>query len=185
MSQQAEAQRADQQKQKIENLGGSYMASHMPRAFAVSVLAAVTFAPSSAAVAQDWKCYTYQSAPASPVNIGLQRMAENIRAVTNGRINVKCSVGGALPIDANSIAPALSDGVLGLREHREHFRLRAACRDGCPARAVRQQCRVRRQGMAGAEAGHRPRVREARHEDLSVSITIRRRSCSAPRARRR
>ena len=87
------------------------MASHILRAFALSV-AAVTVAPSSGAVAQDWKCYTYQSAPASPVNIGLQRMAENIRAVTNGRINVKCSVGGALPIDANSIAPALSDGVL-------------------------------------------------------------------------
>jgi TRAP-type C4-dicarboxylate transport system substrate-binding protein len=86
--------------------------AYMLRAVAASAVAALTFAPSSAAVAQDWKCYTYQSAPASPVNIGLQRMAENIRAVTNGRINVKCSVGGALPIDANSIAPALSDGVL-------------------------------------------------------------------------
>jgi len=83
----------------------------MLRALVVSVVAAVAFAPSSA-VAQDWKCYTYQSAPASPVNIGLQRMADNIRAATNGRINVKCSVGGALPIDANSIGPALSDGVL-------------------------------------------------------------------------
>ena len=88
------------------------MASHMLRAFALSVLAALTFAPSSAAVAEDWKCYTYQSAPASPVNVGLQRMADNIRAVTKGRVNVKCSVGGALPIDANSIAPAVSDGVL-------------------------------------------------------------------------
>ncbi len=43
---------------------------------------------------------------------GLQKMADDIGAVTKGRVNVKCSVGGALPIDANSIAPALSDGVL-------------------------------------------------------------------------
>ena len=83
----------------------------MSRAFAIVAATAVA-AILSPAVAQDWKCYTYQSAPASPVNIGLQRMADNIRAVTNCRINVKCSVGGALPIDANSIAPALSDGVL-------------------------------------------------------------------------
>ena len=34
------------------------MASHMLRAFALSAVAAVTFAPSGGAVAQDWKCYT-------------------------------------------------------------------------------------------------------------------------------
>ena len=67
---------------------------------------------SSGASAEDWKCYTYQAAPASPVNVGLQKMADNINAVTKGRVTVKCSVGGALPIDANSIAPAVTDGVL-------------------------------------------------------------------------
>ena len=78
---------------------------------AAALAAAATF-PSTGALAQDWKCYTYQAAPASPVNIGLQRMGDNIAAVTKDRVKVKCSVGGALPIDANSIGPALSDGVL-------------------------------------------------------------------------
>ena len=64
------------------------------------------------ASAQDWKCYTYQSAPTSPVVTGLQMLGDEINKITKGRVTVKCSVGGALPIDANSIAPALSDGVL-------------------------------------------------------------------------
>ena len=90
------------------------MASPNIKAIAVAALLAATGAAtgSTGAEAQDWKCYTYQSAPASPVVIGLQKMADTIAAVTKGRIAVKCSVGGALPIDANSIAPALSDGVL-------------------------------------------------------------------------
>lgn len=66
----------------------------------------------TAASAEDWKCYTYQSAPASPVVTGLQMLGEEIGKITKGRVNVRCSVGGALPIDANSIAPAMSDGVL-------------------------------------------------------------------------
>jgi TRAP-type C4-dicarboxylate transport system substrate-binding protein len=43
---------------------------------------------------------------------GLQMLGEELNKITKGRINVKCSVGGALPIDANSIAPAMSDGIL-------------------------------------------------------------------------
>lgn len=66
----------------------------------------------TAASAQDWKCYTYQSAPTSPVVTGLQMLGDEINKITKGRVTVKCSVGGSLPIDANSIAPALSDGVL-------------------------------------------------------------------------
>jgi TRAP-type C4-dicarboxylate transport system substrate-binding protein len=46
------------------------------------------------------------------VNTGLQKMADAVDAITKGRVTVKCSVGGALPIDANSIAPAVSDGIL-------------------------------------------------------------------------
>lgn len=64
------------------------------------------------ASAEDWKCYTYQSAPLSPTNVGLQKMGEEINKITKGRVNVRCSVGGALPIDANSIAPAMTDGVI-------------------------------------------------------------------------
>ncbi len=67
---------------------------------------------SGSAKAEDWKCYTYQSAPASPVVKGLESMGAKLKELTKGRVNVRCNVGGSLPIDANSIAPAMSDGVL-------------------------------------------------------------------------
>ena len=86
------------------------MASSSVKTIAAAALMAV--AGIAGASAEDWKCYTYQAAPASPVNVGLKKMADDIGAVTKGRVSVKCSVGGALPIDANSIAPAVSDGVL-------------------------------------------------------------------------
>src|SRR5690606_31741251 len=83
------------------------------KAIAAAAVVAGIFAMTPAAtLAENWKCYTYQSAPASPVNLGLQKIADEVNAITNGRVTVKCSVGGALPIDANSIAPAVSDGVL-------------------------------------------------------------------------
>lgn len=78
--------------------------------FALVIAGTMGFA--GTATAENWKCYTYQSAPASPVNIGLQKMADKLKELTDGRVNVKCSVGGSLPIDSNSIAPAMSDGVL-------------------------------------------------------------------------
>jgi TRAP-type C4-dicarboxylate transport system substrate-binding protein len=89
------------------------MASSTVRGIAAALVAAISMAGlSSGAVAENWKCYTYQAAPASPVNIGLKKMADFIGEATKGRISVKCSVGGALPIDANSIGPAVSDGVI-------------------------------------------------------------------------
>lgn len=66
----------------------------------------------TAASAEDWKCYTYQSGPMIPVVKGLEQIGAELTKATKGRVNVKCSLGGTLPIDANSIAPALSDGVL-------------------------------------------------------------------------
>lgn len=84
------------------------------RGVSVALAFAATSVLAGTASAEEWKCYTYQSAPASPVNIGLQKMADKLKEVTNGRVNVTCNVGGALPIDANSIAPAMSDGVLDI-----------------------------------------------------------------------
>lgn len=86
--------------------------SFMRPAVAGLVAAGLIGFGATAASAEDWKCYTYQSAPTSPVVIGLQQLGEEIGKITKGRVNVKCSVGGSLPIDANSIAPAVSDGVL-------------------------------------------------------------------------
>jgi TRAP-type C4-dicarboxylate transport system, periplasmic component len=80
-------------------------------AIALAIVGACGAVVGSAA-ASEWKCYTYQAAPASPVNIGLQKMADKLKEITGGEINMTCNVGGSLPIDANSIAPAISDGVL-------------------------------------------------------------------------
>lgn len=89
------------------------LSTSLVRPAVAGLLAAGLFGFSvSTASAEDWKCYTYQAAPASPVVKGLERLGEEINKITKGRVNVKCSVGGALPIDANSIAPAMSDGVL-------------------------------------------------------------------------
>ncbi len=83
------------------------------KATRVVLAAAVALGLTSAsALAENWKCYTYQSAPASPVNVGLEKLATEINVITSGRVNVKCSVGGALPIAAADIAPAVSDGVI-------------------------------------------------------------------------
>ncbi len=89
------------------------LSQHITRSAVAALMTAgvLSFGATSAS-AEDWKCYTYQSAPASPVVKGLERIGEEINKITKGRVNVKCSVGGALPIDANSIAPAMSDGVL-------------------------------------------------------------------------
>jgi TRAP-type C4-dicarboxylate transport system substrate-binding protein len=89
------------------------LSRHITRPAVAALMAAgVLGFGATGASAEDWKCYTYQSAPASPVVKGLERIGEEINKITKGRVNVKCSVGGALPIDANSIAPAMSDGVL-------------------------------------------------------------------------
>ena len=89
------------------------MATSTIRAVTAAFVAAVGMAGLSAvASAEDWKCYTYQAAPASPVVLGLKKMGEFVGGLTKGKVTVKCSVGGALPIDANSIAPAMADGVL-------------------------------------------------------------------------
>lgn len=79
-------------------------------AIVMAVAASIAF--SGSASAAEWKCYTYQSAPASPVVKGLEKMGAKLNEITGGEVNVTCNVGGSLPIDANSIAPAMSDGVL-------------------------------------------------------------------------
>ena len=87
-------------------------ANSLLRKVSMSLAVAGAFAVAGPAAAAEWKCYTYQAAPASPVNAGLKKMADKLKEITNGEVNMTCNVGGSLPIDANSIAPAISDGVL-------------------------------------------------------------------------
>jgi TRAP-type C4-dicarboxylate transport system substrate-binding protein len=82
------------------------------RGATITLALAGTMGLAGTAVADEWKCYTYQSAPASPVVKGLEMIGEKLNEITDGEVNVTCNVGGSLPIDANSIAPAMTDGVL-------------------------------------------------------------------------
>jgi TRAP-type C4-dicarboxylate transport system substrate-binding protein len=66
------------------------------------------------ASAEDWKCYHSISAATVPTYVALVRIAEDLEKITKGRVKVKCNVGGSLPIDANSISPAVADGILDL-----------------------------------------------------------------------
>jgi len=78
--------------------------------FAAGLLA--TGMSSGAAMAATWKCYTYIPSPTHAVYEGMVKIMERFRAATSGAIDFKCNVGGSLPIEANSIVPALADGVI-------------------------------------------------------------------------
>lgn len=69
---------------------------------------------SGAATAATWKCYTYIPSPTHAVYKGMVKIMERFRDATGGAIDFKCNVGGSLPIDANSIVPALANGVIDL-----------------------------------------------------------------------
>jgi len=78
--------------------------------FALACLSLVPW--SGTALAETWKCYTYHPSPAHAVFQGNVKIMERLKEATGGRIDYKCNVGGSLPIEANSIVPALGEGVI-------------------------------------------------------------------------
>lgn len=79
---------------------------------ALGALALSAGAMSGSAMAETWRCYTYNPSPTAPTYVAMVAAMEKLKAATDGRIEPKCSVAGALPIDANSIVPAVGQGVL-------------------------------------------------------------------------
>ena len=67
---------------------------------------------SGAAMADTWKCYTYHPSATHAVFEGIVKIMERLREATGGKMEFKCNVGGSLPIEANSIVPALGDNVI-------------------------------------------------------------------------
>lgn len=61
-----------------------------------------------------WKCYTYYSVLNHPIAQGTFRIGAEIEKITKGRVKAQCHVGGELPIDGNSITPAVGAGVLDI-----------------------------------------------------------------------
>jgi TRAP-type C4-dicarboxylate transport system substrate-binding protein len=52
--------------------------------------------------------------PTHPAYAGLEKIAKDVEAITDGKVTVQCSVGGSLPIKSDTIAQAVSDGVINL-----------------------------------------------------------------------
>ncbi|WP_421996871.1 TRAP transporter substrate-binding protein DctP [Reyranella sp.] len=62
--------------------------------------------------ATNWKTYSYNPTATHPAIVGLEKMAEQIDKATNGKIKMKVSVGGSLPISATDITQAVADNVV-------------------------------------------------------------------------
>lgn len=61
---------------------------------------------------QTWQCVSNTSSPTDPVYIRLAKLADEIGNASDGKIRVVCHPSGALPIEAGSVAQAVSDNVL-------------------------------------------------------------------------
>jgi TRAP-type transport system periplasmic protein len=83
---------------------------HWKTSLAAGLLAAVL--GSGSAAADTWKCYSYIPSPTHVVYTGMVKAMERFKEATGGAIDFRCNVGGSLPIDGNSIVPALDNGLL-------------------------------------------------------------------------
>lgn len=66
----------------------------------------------AAVPSQTWQCISNTSSPTDPVYVRLLKLADEIGKASDGKIHVVCHPAGALPIDASSVAQAVSDNVL-------------------------------------------------------------------------
>lgn len=81
---------------------------------AAVLIGAVVLSSTSLASADNWKCYTYIPSPTHVVYVGMVAAMERFKAETDGEIDFRCSVGGSVPIDGNSVVPALADGLIDI-----------------------------------------------------------------------
>lgn len=92
----------------------SYVSRKIHIGLAAGLLMSGMLCGAATAAATTWKCYTYIPSPTHVVFKGMVEIMEKFRDATGGAIDFKCNVGGSLPIDANSILPALASGVIDL-----------------------------------------------------------------------
>lgn len=73
--------------------------------------ALLAFAPLSAD-AETWKGYTFLPSVTHPAYKNFAQMGEEFAKVSDGRITVRTSAGGQLPINATAITQAVGDGII-------------------------------------------------------------------------
>ena len=59
-----------------------------------------------------WEAYVYNPVASQPSVAAVARMIEDIKKGTNGEVEINLHLGGSLPIKADGITAALSDGVI-------------------------------------------------------------------------
>lgn len=69
---------------------------------------------SAARAATAWECYVYNPVATQPSVQAMVRMIEAIKQKTNGGLEIALHLGGSLPIKADGITAAVSDGVIQL-----------------------------------------------------------------------
>jgi TRAP-type transport system periplasmic protein len=82
---------------------------HLMRAAAAAMLF-LGAAHSQAATV--WEAYVYNPVASQPSVAAVARMIEDIKKGTNGEVEINLHLGGSLPIKADGITAALSDGVI-------------------------------------------------------------------------
>jgi TRAP-type transport system periplasmic protein len=74
--------------------------------------AVILLGAATGAKADQWKGYTFVPAATDSTFLSFKAMAEDLGKASEGRINLNCYLGGALPIKSQSIVQAVSDGVI-------------------------------------------------------------------------
>ncbi len=64
------------------------------------------------AEAKPWKCYTFIPVATDPTFLAHTVLAKEVTAKTEGRIDMTCHLGGALPIKSQTIVQAVSDDII-------------------------------------------------------------------------
>lgn len=81
---------------------------------ALLMLVSATVQIPRAGAATVWECYVYNPVATQPSVEAMQRLIDNVKKQTNGELDANLHLGGSLPIKADGITAAVSDGVVQL-----------------------------------------------------------------------
>lgn len=90
------------------------MNPRISRRAALAGVAAATLPFARARAATEWKAYTYQPVTSQASTQAFQRMFQNFEKASGGAVRTSLHLGGSLPIAANNITQAVSQGLVQL-----------------------------------------------------------------------
>ncbi len=69
-----------------------------------------------ARAATQWKAYTYQPVSTVASTLAFKQLIDNFQKASGGAVETTLHLGGSLPIQANNITPAVSQGIIQLAD---------------------------------------------------------------------